>query len=275
MRKHWLTLVLIVVASLYSLGQSRKHQYRKDRYFFGIQLGTGFMQPIIGERYSLLQATPESANKTYDKQYGHLFQNSGGIYGLHGSFAFTKLFSVLTQPCFQTQRYSYLTNYHWADTILGGELYKELLHRQKIANLRIPVLARMDFSARRFSPFVQAGLSLDIAYFASQIIYSDNYIDYQVDRKTANPSTLAEMTPHVNKVNVYAVGGAGCTYYREQFAVSLSGNIRYGLRSSINDQNRYADYTGFATEFLDVQDQFNLLNLDLMVTVMVPIHKKW
>lgn len=272
----FIMMVLVLFSFLvHTMAQSRKHQYRKDRYFFGVQFGTGFTQPIITERYSLLQATPESANTTYEKQYAHLFQQAGGIYGLHGSFAFTKLFSVITQPCFQTQRYNYLTSYHWADTILGGELYKEMLHRQKISNLRIPILARMDFSARRFSPYVQAGLSMDIAYFASQVIYADNYIDNEVDRKTASPSNIAEMTPHLNKVNVYVVGGAGVTYYREQFAISVSGNVRYGLRSSINDLNRYADYTGFATAYLDVQDQFNLLNLDLLVTVMVPIHKKW
>jgi hypothetical protein len=83
------------------------------------------------------------------------------------------------------------------------------------------------------------------------------------------------MTAHLNRFNVYVVGGAGISYYREQFAISLSGNIRYGLRTTIDPFERYSDYTGMASEYLDVQDKFNLLTMDIMLTLMVPIHKKW
>lgn len=268
-------MILLLGFFTQGLTQSRKHQYRKDRYFFGVTMGSGFTQPIVRERFSMLEVTPQSANENFDKKYGNLFQNSGGIYGLHFSFAFTKLFSIVSQPCFQTQKYSYMNNYHWSDTITGGEVYKEFLHRQKINNIRIPLLARMDFSARRWSPFIQAGLSADIAYFASKQIFTDNVVDRSVDRKTANSSNVAEMTQHLNRLNIYAVGGAGISYYREQFALSLSGNIRYGLRTTIDPLERYADYTGMAAEFLDVQDKFNLLTTDIMLTLMVPIHKKW
>jgi hypothetical protein len=248
MMKGWIVGVIMLVLTIQVNAQSRRHQYRKDRYFFGVTMGSGFTQPIVRERFSLMEVTPQSANEDFNKKYGNLFQHGGGIYGLHFSFAFTKLFSVVSQPCFQTQRYNYMNNYHWSDTITGGEVYKEFLHRQKISNIRIPILARMDFSARRWSPFIQAGLSADIAYFASKQIYTDNKVDRSVDRKS---------------------------YYREQFALSLSGNVRYGLRTTIDPLERYADYTGMAAEYLDVQDKFNLLNMDIMLTLMVPIHKKW
>lgn len=275
MRFRFFILTAFLLGSFLVTAQSKKHQFRKDRYFFGVNMGTGFTQPVIRERFSLMETTPESANENFDKKYGNLFQNSGGIYGLHFSFAFTKLFSVVSQPCFQSQRYSYMNNYHWADTIMGGEIYKEFLHRQKINNIRIPIMARMDFSARRWSPFIQVGLSADIAYFASKQIFSDNYIDNKVDRKTAVSSNVSEFTQHLNRLNVYALGGGGLSYYREQFAMSLSANLRYGLRTTIDPLERYADYTGMAAEYLDVQDKFNLLNLDIMLTLMVPIHKKW
>lgn len=267
--------VLMLCHAGFSFAQSKKHQYRKDRYFFGINLGAGFTQPIIDERFSLLEPTPQSASKDYEKQYGNLFQNGGGVYGLHASFAFTPQFSVLTQPCFQTQRYSYMNSYHWSDTIMGGEVYKEFLHRQKISSVRIPFLLRFDFSRLRFSPFVQTGLSMDIAYFASKQVFSDNYIDNDVDRKSATSSSVAEFTPHLNRFNVAVLGGGGISYYREHIAFSLSGTLSYNLRTSINEFNRYADYTGMATEYLDVQDKFNLLSLNILATVMVPLHKKW
>ena len=265
----------ILLSVQWAFGQSNRHQYRKDRYFFGINVGTTFTQPILRERFSLLQATPQSAQKDFDKHYSHLFSNVGGAYGLHGSFAFTPQFSVLTQPCFQTQRYSYMNSYHWSDTIMGGEVYKEFLHRQKISSIRIPILLRFDFTRLRFSPFVQTGISADIAYFASKQVFSDNYIDQKVDRKSATSSSVAEFTPHLNRFNVAVLGGAGIAYYREHFAVSLSGTLSYNLRTSINEFNRYADYTGMATEYLDVQDKFNLLSLNILATVMVPLHKKW
>ena len=275
MKLSWFVGMFTLLIAVQVEAQSRKHQYRKDRYFFGVTMGSGFTQPIIQERFSLLETTPQSANENFDKKYGNLFQHAGGIYGLHFSFAFTKLFSVVSQPCFQTQRYNYMNNYHWSDTITGGEVYKEFLHRQKINNIRIPILARMDFSARRWSPFIQAGLSADIAYFASKQIYTDNQVDRSVDRKTAVSSNVSEMTAHLNRFNVYAVGGAGISYYREQFAISLSGNVRYGIRTTIDPFERYSDYTGMASEYLDVQDKFNLLTMDIMLTLMVPIHKKW
>jgi hypothetical protein len=274
MKTFWGLLVAIFVMQGVH-AQSRKHQYRKDRYFFGINIGTGFTQPVVDERFSLLEPTPQSAKEDYDKQYGNLFQNGGGVYGLHASFAFTPQFSVITQPCFQTQRYSYMNSYHWSDTIMGGEVYKEFLHRQKISSVRIPVLLRFDFSRLRFSPFLQTGISADIAYFASKQVFSDNYIDKDVDRKTATSSSVAEFTPHLNRFNVAVLGGGGISYYREHLAFSLSGTLSYNLRTSINEFNRYADYTGMATEYLDVQDKFNLLSLNILATVMVPLHKKW
>ena len=130
MKLSWFVGILMLLISVQVEAQSRKHQYRKDRYFFGVTMGSGFTQPIIQERFSLMETTPQSANENFDKKYGNLFQHGGGIYGLHFSFAFTKLFSVVSQPCFQTQRYNYMNNYHWSDTITGGEVYKEFLHRQ-------------------------------------------------------------------------------------------------------------------------------------------------
>ena len=124
MKLSWFVGMFTLLIAVQVEAQSRKHQYRKDRYFFGVTMGSGFTQPIIQERFSLLETTPQSANENFDKKYGNLFQHTGGIYGLHFSFAFTKLFSVVSQPCFQTQRYNYMNNYHWSDTITGGEVYK-------------------------------------------------------------------------------------------------------------------------------------------------------
>lgn len=269
------TVMTIVFVINHSFGQSRKHIYRKDRYYFGTSLGLGFTQPIVKERFNILEPTPQSANTDFDKKYGNLFQNGGGNYGLHISFSYTRLLSLICQPTFQTQRFSYMTNYHWSDSISGGEVYKEFLHRQKISKLCIPVIARMDFTTRQFSPFIQAGLSADILYFGSKIIYSDAYIDGEVDRKSAGHSSVAELTQHLNRFNVALVGGAGVSFYRENFALTLSGNLRYSLRPAFSDLRRFEDYTGFAAPYLDVFDKVNLLNLDFLVTASVPIHKKW
>jgi len=256
-------------------GQSRKHFYRKDNYYIGTSLGFGFTQPIIHERYNILEPTLQSAATDFDKKYEGLFQNIGGNYGLHFSFVYTRLFSVVCQPTFQTQRFSYMTNYSWSDSLSGGEVYKEFLHRQKISNLCIPIMGRLDFSSRKFSPFLQAGLSADIVYFGSKIIYSDAYIDGEVDRKSAGHSNVAEITQHLNRFNVSLLAGAGFVYYHEDFALSISGNIKYGMRPTINDSKRFEDFSGFAAPYLDVFDQVKLLNLDFLITAMVPLHKKW
>lgn len=253
----------------------RKYVYRKDRFFVGSFVGMNFTQPIVSDRYNVLVQTPQSAPGDFEKKYKTLAQNRGGNYGLYVSFAYTKYFSLIIQPGFRSQRFNYMTSYSWEDTLNVTNINKEMLHRQKISNVSIPVLTRWDFTTRHFSPFLQVGLSADFIYFANKSIYYDTKIDGEVDRKSANQSSVGDFTNHMRKINVGLVGGGGITYYRESFAMTLASNVKYGLRNVIDDQKRYADFTGFGVEYLDVMDQFKLLDLDIQLTLMIPIHKKW
>jgi len=244
--------------------------HRQNKVYLGISGGMNFTGISPTEDYRVLESTPQSTN-TSEKTYEKFGENKGSQYGLYMSYSITKKLSVVFQPNFQTNSFNYRTSYMWQDTVNSSDYSIEMMHQQKVSSVYLPLLARYDFAVTQFSPYVQGGIYTSIRHHARKNIYYDNVIDEEVDKEKADQTGDADLTQHINKGNFGITAGAGITYFSNYFAISLESNFRYGFGKIVNDKNRYADYTGYSVQYLDVLDQFKMFNMDIQLTFMFPI----
>ena len=273
MLKHLLCLLSVFLLSYSGMAQTRYTVHRKNRIYLGITGGMNFSSAHVVKDYNLLMITPQSSatNTEAEKDYQPLFQNKGSHYGLYFSFSFKNNMAIVFQPSYQTSTFNYRTAYSWSDTVNGADFALEMMHQQKLSGVNLPLLFRWDFTMSQFSPYIQGGIYANFRHQAKKTIFYDYTIDEEVDKKIADKTGEADLTQHINKGNFGLSAGIGFTYFANYFAISLESNFRYGFRQIVNDQNRYADYTGFSVQYLDVMDQLKLMNLDIQLTVMFPI----
>lgn len=266
-------LLLVFLFSLNGSAQKKYTVHRKDKIYIGLLGGMNFSSTHVVKDYSLLMTTPQSSTNNADaeKDYQKLFKNKGSQFGLYLSYSFSKNLSVVFEPSYQTNSFNYLTAYSWSDTVNGSDFSMEMMHQQKLSGVNLPLLVRYDFTVSQFSPYVQAGIFTNFMHQAKKTIFYDYTIDGEVDKKSADQTGEADLTNHINKANFGLSAGVGFTYFANYFAISLESNFQYGFRSMVNDKNRYADYTGFSAQYLDVLDQLKLMNLNCQLSIMFPI----
>lgn len=266
-------LSLLFLLSFRGIAQTKYTVHRKNRIYLGITGGMNFSATHVVKDYNLLMTTPQSSseNTNSEKDYQGLFKNKGSQFGLYFSYSFKKNLAIVFQPAYQTSSFNYRTAYSWSDTVNGADFAMEMMHQQKVSSVNLPLLVRWDFTVSQFSPYIQGGIFTNFKHQARKAIFYDYTIDEDVDKKTADRTGETDYTEHLLKANFGLTAGVGFTYFANYFAISLESNFRYGFRSMVNDQNRYADFTGLSMQYLDVPDQLKFMNLDIQLTVMFPI----
>lgn len=268
-----LFLSLTILLTFQGMAQTKYTVHRNNRIYLGITGGMNFSAAKVVKDYSLLVTTPQSSqeNANSEKDYQGLFKNKGSQFGLYFSYSFKKKLAIVFQPAYQNSSYNYRTAYSWSDTVNGADFALEMMHQQKVSAVNLPLLVRWDFTVSQFSPYIQGGIYANFRNQAKKTIFYDYTIDEEVDKKTADRTGETDFTEHLLKANFGLTAGVGFTYFANYLAISLESNFRYGFRSMVNDQNRYADFTGLSMQYLDVPDQLKFMNLDIQLSVMFPI----
>lgn len=268
-----LFLSLTVLVTFQGMAQTKYTVHRNNRIYLGITGGMNFSAAKVVKDYSLLVTTPQSSqeNANSEKDYQGLFKNKGSQFGLYFSYSFKKKLAIVFQPAYQNSSYNYRTAYSWSDTVNEADFALEMMHQQKVSAVNLPLLVRWDFTVSQFSPYIQGGIYANFRNQGKKTIFYDYTIDEEVDKKTADRTGETDFTEHLLKANFGLTAGVGFTYFANYFAISLESNFRYGFRSMVNDQNRYADFTGLSLQYLDVPDQLKFMNLDIQLSVMFPI----
>lgn len=269
--RHFIALFMLVFYSGTVFSQLNYTVNREKKIYIGFSGGMNFSGVKVNDKYRLLETTPQSSGIDTEKDYDKLFKNPGSQYGLYFSYTFKHKLSLIFQPAFQQTSFNYRTAYSWSDTVNNASYNIEMKHQQKINAVILPLGVRYDLSVKQIEPFIQAGIFASFRTHASKTIYYDYLIDEKVDKKTADQTGKTDLSQHLNKFNFGIYGGAGLTFFANYFAISLESNFQFGLLNVVNDQNRFADYTGLSTQYLDVLDQLHLYNLNFQLSVMFPI----
>ncbi|MEJ6799203.1 MAG: outer membrane beta-barrel protein [Crocinitomicaceae bacterium] len=264
-------IVLLSLISYFSLGQ--KHSvHKKNKSFLGLTGGVNFTLPSITDRYYILTSIETADGELFDKKYDKFFQNGGTQFGIHYSYNFTNSISVIGGFGYQSVGFNYFTDYSWVDTANNHELNREMHHLQKISYFTVPIMVRWDIVTRgQLVPFVQGGVFMNFRHQAKKSINYDNTIDGEETENDLSSSSIVSISDYTRKFNMGLTGGIGLNYYTKYFTVGLESNFRYGFFKIMNDETRYSDLNGFALQYLDVMDQMRMSNLNVQLSLAVPI----
>ncbi|PKR80495.1 hypothetical protein CW751_08955 [Brumimicrobium salinarum] len=256
-----LTLAPFVSAQKYTVHKNKKS-------YIAVHGGFNFSIPHVSDRYAIL--SPQS--EEMEKDYGKLGKNTGAQFGIRYSYNFTNALAINAGIGYQSFGFKYRTDYSWNDTIAQQNLTKEMHHEQKVSYFSIPVMVRWDFSRQQFMPYAQAGISFDFRHQSKKSIHQDQIIDEKITESQFSSLETADMTEHIRKFNMGIMAGIGIEYYTKFFTFGVESNFKYGFFKLVNDENRYADMTGFAMKYLDVLDQLKLSNWNVQFTLAIPIN---
>lgn len=268
--KHIALLFFLLIGFL---GSAQKYGvYRKKQMFLGISGGVNFSLPIVTGKFHVLEPTDKGGFVT-DKKYDPLLRNRGSQFAVHWMYSFTHHISLMVQPGYQTNGLNYFSSFSWSDSVENSGFKRELHHRQKFSYFTLPVLIRWDFTLNQFSPYLKFGAQADFRHQGSKYIRYDNTIDQSETKSQLFETNEAGIKEHMNRFNFGVIAGFGVTYFTKYAAFGIETNFNFRFLRVIDDETRYADYSGFTMQYLDVFDQFMLPTMNLQLTAKVPISR--
>ena len=268
-----LTVILLFsLLSQYSFGQ-KYSVHKEKKSYFGFTAGFNFSIPQVTDRYSVLNSVGSDDDEELQKKYDKFGKNSGGQFGIRYSYGFTNAVSGVVGFGYQSLGFKYFTHYSWSDTLSNHDFNREMHHIQKISYFTVPLMVRWDMTRAQFEPYLQGGLFMDFRHHAKKEIFYDNTIDEKETENEISTSGRVAVSEQFRKFNMGLTGGAGLSYYTKWVVYSIETNFRFGFLKVINDNNRFADETGFALQYLDVMDQLRLSNLNVQFSVSIPINQ--
>lgn len=264
------TTLLIVFFCLSSAAQKNRQFNRKKQLVIGVKGGVNFTQPIVLKSYSVFSPTITSSHGSTPKEYQPLMKNMGFDGGIFLMYRITNRLSVALEGLYFQYRYSYKTTYNWLDATDGTSFSLEQEQFNRLNYFEIPLMLRYDFTIRKVTPFVQGGIFSGFMHSAVNQSVSRQYSSQlSPSEETKNP--LTQTNDRYTKVHLGAIGGAGISFFAGKVMLTLGGNVRYSLLPPTGNLYRFNDQAATSTAYLDVQDNFNLLNMELYFSIGVPV----
>lgn len=263
----------ILFCFLSPLALSQKYSVHKKKHsYIEATGGINFSLPFVSEQYAVLNTIGSKYDEDYLKEYEKMKSNLGMQFGIRYSYSFTNSISVISGFGYQTQSINYRSHYSWSDTLYLQNFEREMHHAQKISYFTLPILVRWDFLRHQFMPYAQAGLYFNFRHQAQKEILYDNTIDGEKTSNQTSSSGVVPLTNHIKKFNMGVRAGIGLNYYTKFATFGIESSFNYGFFDIVNNEERYADHTGFALSYLDVLDQFKLSHINVQLLVAIPIN---
>lgn len=265
-----ITILCMLLATYYASAQKRNNFDRKKQLIIGIKGGVNFTQPLVLKAHSVFSPTLNSTHGSVHKKYEPLMKNMGFNGGIFLMYRITNRLSACMEGLYFQYRYSYKNEYMWADMVNGTTFTLEQQQFNRLNYFEIPVMLRYDVTIRKITPFVQGGLFTGFMHSAvSQTVSRQYSSQIAPSEETKNP--LTQTNDRFTKVHLGAIGGAGVSFFAGKVMLTLGGNVRYSLLPPTGNLHRYNDQASSSSAYLDVPDKMNLLNLELYVSIGVPV----
>lgn len=263
-------LILLLASSFYASSQKRHNFDRKKQLIIGIKGGVNFTQPLVLSSHSVFSPTLGSLHGSTPKKYEPFMKNMGFNGGIFLMYRITNRLSASLEGLYFQYRYSYKNSYVWTDAVDGTTFTLEQQQFNRLNYFEIPVMLRYDFTIRKITPFIQGGIFTGFMHSAVTQSVSRQYSSQIApSEETKNP--LTQTNDRYTKVHLGAVGGGGVSFFAGKIMLTLGGNVRYSLLPPTGNLHRYNDQASSSSAYLDVPDNMNFLNMELYVSIGVPV----
>ncbi len=223
-------------------------------FLIGLKGGVNFTQPIVLERYSVLQPGINGGNGAQGKRYNPLFTNRGFQAGPFFIFRASSRVSFIWEILYFNSRFGYEQDFAWNNPGALFPINFTQTTTQSASYFESPLMIRIYMANSAFSPFIQFGGFFGIR---SGIQNTFEY-EGQIPTGFINQSTVE--TQNFERFRFGPMGGLGFEWLTGPIVWNLGANARYPLGQIFNPQTR--NRTAWQNIHLDVIDELQLLNFE-------------
>ena len=244
------------------------------KFMVGFKGGITFTQPLVLQKYNIVDPIDNAIAQSGTKAYNSLFQNIGYQYAFTALYKLTKAIDIRIEPTIANYVYKYRADYSWTGTGANTDrVNMSIDHRQSLNYLEIPVTLRYLYGSGRMRPFIQGGLFY--GYLLNAIKSSKKEETYTNASGTATLNSSRETgdaTPVYVKSRFGFNAGAGVDYDLSAVHLTLDINLNYGVNQVVNEAGRYS-VQQFSGGLYDVQDNLRLLVPSVNIGIIFPLKK--
>ena len=232
----------------------------------GFRGGANFSQPLILERYDVLQGQP--ANPV-EKEYDPMFSNLGYQYAFLVMVYLTKSTSLSFEPGIAAYRYGYHTQTSWTNGSDPADYIEYTsMHKNRVNYLEFPLVLRHEFSGKKVIPFVSIG------FFYGFMIGAEKQMESSITRYSGtvaipyeNISSISNNSSSYIHSRIGISPGLGIFYPLGPVKLMLSADFGLGFNNIINESQRYGNASVSAGMY-DVQDDLKLGSLNIHIGIL-------
>lgn len=266
-----------------AIRESKSYDYYiSPRLQIGGIIGSNLSFAMPTERFSIFNNAQVGSNASSEKKYfSSLEQNNliGFRLGFLLTYALTKNFALLIQPCYSNYRFGYQEFYGWADnptTNVSLLLDLEKNSTQSISYIEIPAVMRYQFLIdKKFKPYLLFGAFNGLLSNASKTLVIKELPGIRTNGARTdflgNSASARYDITNLLSSNYYGfIAGAGMGYHYQNFRLSFSATYRYGMNNIVNPAQRYTNQD-LVFGYHDIFDNtlLNSLNFQLAISYVL------
>lgn len=240
----------------------------------GAKGGLTFVQPLVLQKFNVLNPLDNSISSSGIKKYKPFFQNIGYQYAFTALYKLNSSLDIRLEPNFTTYVYKYNTEYSWISTGSDAErIDMNLTHRQSLNYLEIPVTIRYLFGSGTAKPFIQGG-----AYYGFLLNAIKTSEKTETYSNASGSSTLnsEKQTGDAKSLYIrshYGINaGIGFDYDLTIVHLTFDLNLNFGINSVTNEAGRYSNQQ-YTSGLYDIQDNIRFIIPSVNIGILFPLNK--
>lgn len=247
---------------------------KDGRFMVGLKGGLTFAQPIVFQKYNVLNPLDNTISQSGIKTYNPFFQNIGYQYAFTALYKINNSLDIRLEPAFTTYIYKYRSSYFWQSTGSNSErIDMYIKHQQSLKYIEIPVTLRYLYGSGDAKLFIQGGL-----FYSYLLNAIKSYKREEKYTNTSGVSTLnsdiasGDASPLYLKSRYGINAGIGIDYDLSSVHLTFDVNLNIGINSVTNQAARYSTQQ-FSGGLYDVQDDLRLIIPSVNIGILFPLHK--
>lgn len=248
---------------------------KEIKLLVGFKGGLTFTQPLILQKYNVINPIDNANLQSGIKKYNPLIQNIGYQYAFTALYKLSKSLDVRIEPAIANYVYKYRANYAWTGTGSNTDrIDMSVYHRQSLNYIEIPITIRYLYGAGKVKPFLQGGLFYGFLLNAIKSSKKEETFTNDAGTSTLNSGKeTGDASPVYIKSRFGFNAGGGIDYDLSAVHLTIDINLNVGINQVINEAGRYS-VQQFSGGLYDVQDNLRLLVPSINIGIIFPLKKQ-
>lgn len=240
----------------------------------GAKGGLTFVQPIVLQKFNVVNPLDNAISQSGTKTYKSFYQNIGYQYAFTALYKLKESLDIRLEPNFTNYVYKYRTEYSWISSGSDAErINMSIKHRNSLNYIEIPITLRYLYGSGTAKPFIQGGIYY--GFLLNAIKSSEKTETYS---NSAGTSTLNSELQTGDARSLYVKSrygfnaGIGIDYDLSAVHLTFDINLNFGINSVVNESGRYSNQQ-YTSGLYDIQDNIRFIIPSVNIGILFPLNK--